>query len=49
VETASQAGALHALGYEHAQGYHFARPMSADAISASLGDAAVLTARSGVA
>ena len=36
VETAAQAGRLHALGYQHAQGFHFARPMPADEIDTLL-------------
>jgi diguanylate cyclase (GGDEF)-like protein len=34
VETAEQAAELHRLGYRYAQGYHYARPMAADAITA---------------
>jgi diguanylate cyclase (GGDEF)-like protein len=34
VETAEQAAELHRLGYRYAQGYYFARPMSAGAIAA---------------
>jgi diguanylate cyclase (GGDEF)-like protein len=34
VETAEQAAELHRLGYRFAQGFHFARPMPADAIAA---------------
>jgi EAL domain-containing protein (putative c-di-GMP-specific phosphodiesterase class I) len=30
VESAEQAEALQALGYDYAQGYHFARPMPAE-------------------
>jgi diguanylate cyclase (GGDEF)-like protein len=33
VETAAQAAELHRLGYRYAQGYHYARPMPADAIA----------------
>jgi EAL domain-containing protein (putative c-di-GMP-specific phosphodiesterase class I) len=33
IETAEQAAELHRLGYRYAQGYHFGRPMPADAIS----------------
>jgi len=36
VETAAQAELLRALGYDRAQGYHFARPMAADALEAML-------------
>jgi diguanylate cyclase (GGDEF)-like protein/PAS domain S-box-containing protein len=36
VERASQADRLRALGYEHAQGFHFARPVTADEITAVL-------------
>ena len=36
VETATQAELLRALGYDRAQGYHFARPMPADALEAML-------------
>jgi diguanylate cyclase (GGDEF)-like protein/PAS domain S-box-containing protein len=36
VETAAQAERLSAMGYERAQGYHFARPMPADALGATL-------------
>ncbi|WP_250036392.1 putative bifunctional diguanylate cyclase/phosphodiesterase [Paractinoplanes maris] len=36
VETAGQAGLLTDMGYRRAQGYHFARPMPADQLSASL-------------
>jgi len=36
VETTTEAQSLRALGYDHAQGYHFARPMPADAIDAIL-------------
>jgi EAL domain-containing protein (putative c-di-GMP-specific phosphodiesterase class I) len=32
VETAEQAERLHVLGYEFAQGFHFARPMTSDDI-----------------
>ncbi|GAA0462932.1 hypothetical protein Ade02nite_29570 [Paractinoplanes deccanensis] len=32
VETAEQARRLHQLGYRHAQGFHFARPLPAEAI-----------------
>ncbi|WP_328476024.1 EAL domain-containing protein [Actinoplanes sp. NBC_00393] len=34
VETAEQARELHRLGYRYAQGYHYARPMSAEAVAA---------------
>ena len=34
VETGEQAEKLRRLGYDHAQGYHFARPMTADQITA---------------
>jgi EAL domain-containing protein (putative c-di-GMP-specific phosphodiesterase class I) len=34
VETAEQAAELHRLGYRYAQGYHYARPMAAEAIAA---------------
>jgi EAL domain-containing protein (putative c-di-GMP-specific phosphodiesterase class I) len=34
VETAEQAAELHRLGYRYAQGYHFGRPMAAEAIAA---------------
>ncbi|MEU4162313.1 EAL domain-containing protein [Actinoplanes sp. NPDC026670] len=34
VETAAQAAELHRLGYRYAQGYHYARPMPAEAINA---------------
>ncbi len=34
VETAEQARELHRLGYRYAQGYHYGRPMPADAIAA---------------
>jgi diguanylate cyclase (GGDEF)-like protein len=34
IETAEQAGELYRLGYRYAQGYHFGRPMPADAIAA---------------
>jgi diguanylate cyclase (GGDEF)-like protein/PAS domain S-box-containing protein len=40
VETAEQAGHLRALGCDQAQGYHFARPLAADALSALLGQGA---------
>jgi diguanylate cyclase (GGDEF)-like protein/PAS domain S-box-containing protein len=43
VETAAQADQLHALGYEHAQGFLFARPMSPGDLTAALAAAAVLT------
>jgi EAL domain-containing protein (putative c-di-GMP-specific phosphodiesterase class I) len=43
VETAAQAERLSAMGYERAQGYHFARPMPADALGASLAAAAPAT------
>jgi diguanylate cyclase (GGDEF)-like protein len=33
VETAEQAAELHRLGYRYAQGYYYARPMPADAIT----------------
>ena len=36
VETSAQARSLLALGYDHAQGYHFARPMPADALDAMM-------------
>jgi EAL domain-containing protein (putative c-di-GMP-specific phosphodiesterase class I) len=36
VETTAQARSLLALGYDHAQGYHFARPMPADALDAMM-------------
>jgi diguanylate cyclase (GGDEF)-like protein len=39
VETAAQADRLRELGYPAAQGYHFARPLSADRFSEILGDA----------
>jgi EAL domain-containing protein (putative c-di-GMP-specific phosphodiesterase class I) len=42
VETPAQADRLHALGYEHAQGFHFARPMSADDLTAALHTPALL-------
>ena len=34
VETADQAAELHRLGYRYAQGYHYGRPVPADAIAA---------------
>ena len=34
VETSEQAATLSKLGYDHAQGYHFARPMTADQLGA---------------
>ncbi|WP_328474992.1 EAL domain-containing protein [Actinoplanes sp. NBC_00393] len=34
VETAEQAAELHRLGYRYAQGYHFGRPMPAEAVAA---------------
>jgi diguanylate cyclase (GGDEF)-like protein/PAS domain S-box-containing protein len=43
VETPAQADQLHALGYEHAQGFLFARPMAADDLTAALTAAAVVT------
>jgi predicted signal transduction protein with EAL and GGDEF domain len=36
VETAAQADRLHELGYQFAQGYHFARPMPASELAALL-------------
>jgi EAL domain-containing protein (putative c-di-GMP-specific phosphodiesterase class I) len=36
VETASQAARLHAAGYRYAQGFHFARPMTAPLVDAWL-------------
>jgi diguanylate cyclase (GGDEF)-like protein len=42
VETPAQADQLHAIGYEHAQGFHFARPMSSDDIAAALNCPALL-------
>jgi EAL domain-containing protein (putative c-di-GMP-specific phosphodiesterase class I) len=36
VETPAQAERSHALGFEHAQGFHFARPMPAAEIGAAL-------------
>jgi EAL domain-containing protein (putative c-di-GMP-specific phosphodiesterase class I) len=42
VETSAQADQLHALGYEHAQGFLFARPMSPGDLTAALAAAAVL-------
>lgn len=41
VETAEQHTAVAALGCDLAQGFHFARPMPADAVAALLGDASV--------
>ncbi|BEL02647.1 bifunctional diguanylate cyclase/phosphodiesterase [Actinoplanes sichuanensis] len=38
VETGDQAARLAELGYQHAQGYHFARPLPADAIQALMAD-----------
>ncbi|MCW2506437.1 MAG: putative diguanylate cyclase/phosphodiesterase with sensor [Actinomycetia bacterium] len=45
VETAEQATWLHSLGYGHAQGYHFARPLAAEAIGAAIADITVLDLR----
>jgi diguanylate cyclase (GGDEF)-like protein/PAS domain S-box-containing protein len=42
VETPAQADRLHALGYEHAQGFHFARPMPAAAVTALLSTPSLL-------
>ncbi|WP_067499672.1 bifunctional diguanylate cyclase/phosphodiesterase [Actinoplanes sp. TFC3] len=36
VETGDQATRLHAAGYDYAQGYHFARPMSAGDLDAAM-------------
>ncbi|MEV6598794.1 EAL domain-containing protein [Actinoplanes sp. NPDC051346] len=36
VETAAQADRLHQLGYRQAQGFHFARPLTAEALEAQL-------------
>jgi diguanylate cyclase (GGDEF)-like protein len=43
VETPEQAEQMLALGYIAAQGYHFARPMTADRLSAVIDDGEVLT------
>ncbi|WP_433290896.1 putative bifunctional diguanylate cyclase/phosphodiesterase [Actinoplanes sp. CA-030573] len=43
VETADQATRLTALGYHHAQGYHFARPLSADQLTGMLATPALQT------
>ncbi|GGL19805.1 putative bifunctional diguanylate cyclase/phosphodiesterase [Mangrovihabitans endophyticus] len=40
VESAEQAHRLHAAGYRFAQGYHYARPMTADDVTAMLDEAA---------
>ncbi|WP_164842522.1 putative bifunctional diguanylate cyclase/phosphodiesterase [Actinoplanes solisilvae] len=45
VETAEQAARLTRLGYERAQGFHFARPMSAAALRERLETAAAVAAR----
>ncbi|GGK84828.1 hypothetical protein GCM10012284_18960 [Mangrovihabitans endophyticus] len=39
VETAEQAQTLHRMGYRFAQGYHFARPLSAEQITRHLAEA----------
>jgi EAL domain-containing protein (putative c-di-GMP-specific phosphodiesterase class I) len=44
VETAEQARRLHEIGYRYAQGYHFARPMTGDAIDALLRASRAVTA-----
>ncbi|MEU8238276.1 EAL domain-containing protein [Actinoplanes missouriensis] len=44
VETAEQAARLTALGYDRAQGFHFARPMSAADLRARLAREVVVTA-----
>ena len=38
VETTAQADQLRALGYDRAQGFHFARPMPPEALDATLAD-----------
>jgi EAL domain-containing protein (putative c-di-GMP-specific phosphodiesterase class I) len=40
VETPAQAERLRSLGYDRAQGYHFARPMTADQLATSLSERA---------
>jgi diguanylate cyclase (GGDEF)-like protein/PAS domain S-box-containing protein len=40
VETAEQAAELHGLGYTRAQGFHFARPLPAEAFAARLAEPA---------
>ena len=47
VETAEQARHLHRIGYRYAQGFHFARPMTGEAIDALLGSSRVVAAGSG--
>jgi EAL domain-containing protein (putative c-di-GMP-specific phosphodiesterase class I) len=44
VETPAQAERLSSLGYEQAQGFHFARPMAPAAIEAALSDAVGVSA-----
>ncbi|MFG1606552.1 putative bifunctional diguanylate cyclase/phosphodiesterase [Actinoplanes sp. NPDC049265] len=45
VETAEQAARLHAAGYQYAQGFHFARPMTAADLEKLLTTAAAVSTR----